>query len=56
MHIGVCDPWDSPKCQAMNGSVQCDATLSCEAAYKPGQYLLSLFLYIQKYTFQNATV
>ncbi|KAK3101868.1 hypothetical protein FSP39_006907 [Pinctada imbricata] len=33
---GVCDPWDSPHCRSMNGSITCDKAERCETIKEPG--------------------
>lgn len=45
---GVCEPWDSPTCQAMNASLDCSAdkvSTDCEQIDEPG-YITSLHYFL----------
>lgn len=47
-HTGVCEPWDSPTCQAMNASLDCSAdkvSTDCEQIEEPG-YITSLHYFL----------
>ncbi|XP_062594442.1 MOXD1 homolog 1-like [Saccostrea cucullata] len=46
-HPGICEPWDSPRCLAMNGSLDCDAdkvSTKCEQIDEPGVKKYDMFL------------
>lgn len=46
-HPGVCEPWDSPTCQAMNASLDCSAdkvSTDCEQIDEPGVQKYDMFL------------
>lgn len=58
-HTGVCEPWDSPTCQAMNASLDCSAdkvSTDCEQIDEPGDITsLHYFLNFHSLKINNLT-